>query len=71
MSTTIGSRDSGGDALLKRSIHTLSRCLSLDLEVGRNDGRIHALAGVRPDTDESFTFARRPTRSACGAGPAG
>lgn len=37
----------------------LLRCLSLDLEVGRNDGRIHALAGVRLDTDESFTFARR------------
>ena len=35
------------------------RCLSLDLEVGRNDGRIHALAGVRADTDESLTFARR------------
>ena len=33
------------------------RCLSLDLEVGRNDGRIHALAGVRPDTEASFTHA--------------
>ena len=39
--------------------HALSRCLSLDLEVGRNDGRILALAGVRADTGESFTFARR------------
>ena len=28
----------------------LTRCLSLDLEVGRADDRIHALAGVRPDT---------------------
>ena len=28
----------------------LSRCLSLDLEVFKNTGCIHALAGVRPDT---------------------
>ena len=39
--------------------HALWRCLSLDLEVGRNDGCILALAGVRADTGESFTFARR------------
>ena len=32
---------------------------SLDLEVGKNDGRIHALAGVRPDTDVSFTYIHR------------
>ena len=51
----MGTRDSGEDALLKRSIQPLLRCLSLDLEVGRNDGRIHALAGVRPGTDETFT----------------
>ena len=30
----------------------LTRCLSLDLEVGRADDRIHALAGVRPDTGQ-------------------
>ena len=36
----------------------LLRCLSLDLEVGRNDGRIHALAGVRPDTGQSVTIPR-------------
>ena len=40
----------------------LSRCLSLDLEVGKRDGRIHAFAGVRPDLDEVMTFpARRAT----------
>ena len=43
----------------------LSRCLSLDLEVGKRDGRIHAFAGVRPDLDKVLTFpARRATLSA-------
>ena len=42
-----------------------SRCLSLDLEVGKRDGRIHAFAGVRPDLDEVMTFpARRATLAA-------
>ena len=36
----------------------LARCLSLDLEVGRADERIHALAGVRPDTGESLVIPR-------------
>ena len=31
----------------------LLRCISIDLEVGRRDRRIRALAGVRPDTGES------------------
>ena len=31
-------------------------CLSLDLEVGRNDGRIHAFAAVRPDTERPLIF---------------
>ena len=34
----------------------LSRCLSLDLEVGVRDGRIRALAGVRPDTGQSLIY---------------
>ena len=34
----------------------LSRCLSLDLEVGVQDRRIHAFAGVRPDTGQTLTF---------------
>ena len=43
----------------------LSRCLSLDLEVGKGDGRIHAFAGVRPDLDEVLTFpGRRATLAA-------
>ena len=33
-----------------------SDCLSLDLEVGVNDRRIHAFAGVRPNTAQSLTF---------------
>ena len=37
----------------------LSRCLSLDLEVGVKDQRIRALAGVRPDTGQSLTISVR------------
>ena len=36
----------------------LARCLSLDLEVGKGDERIHALAGVRPDTGQALTVPR-------------
>ena len=31
-------------------------CLSVDLEVGVQDRRIHAFAGVRSDTDQSLVF---------------
>lgn len=31
-------------------------CLSLDLEVGRNDARVHSFAAVRGDTGAAFTF---------------
>ncbi len=34
----------------------LSRCISLDLEVGVIDGRIRGFAGVHPDTGQSLTF---------------
>ena len=37
----------------------LSRCLSIDLEVGRRDGRIYRVAGVRGDTNESLSLAVR------------
>ena len=59
MSDHHDNRAPGGNALHGQGDNPLSSCLSLDLEVGRNDGRIHALAGVRPDTDTSFTFNRR------------
>ena len=36
----------------------LARCLSLDLEVGRADDRIHALAGVRRDTGQKVAIPR-------------
>ena len=36
----------------------LSRCLSLDLEVSKETKRIHAFAGIRPDTRESVVFPR-------------
>ncbi len=35
----------------------LHRCLSLDLEVGVRNRRIHAFAGVRPDTGQSLIFS--------------
>ena len=38
------------------SSRLLSRCLSMDLEVGIKDRRIRAFAGVRSDTGESLTF---------------
>ena len=38
------------------SSRLLSRCLSLDLEVGVKDRRIRAFAGVRPDTGQSLTL---------------
>ena len=38
--------------------NVLARCLPLDLEVGRADERIHALAGVRPDTGQSVVIPR-------------
>ena len=37
----------------------LLRCISLDLEVTRQGGRIRAFAGVRPDTDKALTFSGR------------
>ena len=33
-----------------------SRCLSLDLEVRKQDCRIHAFAAVRPDVDQPLVF---------------
>ena len=33
-----------------------SRCLSLDLEVGKQDDRIYAFAAVRPDVDQPLVF---------------
>ena len=36
-----------------------NRCLSIDLEISLQDNHIHALAGVRPDTGQSITWAER------------
>ena len=44
------------EAALSPDSSPLSRCLSLDLEVGLRDRRIHAFAGVRPDTGHSLVF---------------
>ncbi len=35
------------------------RCISLDLEVGRKDGRIRAVGAIRGDTDECFGHSQR------------
>ena len=39
-------------------INALTRCLSLDLEVNPSNDRINALAGVRPDTNQTVVFPR-------------
>ena len=36
--------------------HLPFRCLSLDLEVGARNGRIHAFAGIRPDTGQTLIY---------------
>lgn len=36
------------------------RCLSLDLEVGKTNSRIHQFAGVRGDTQEAFVYNEGP-----------
>lgn len=40
------------------------RCLSLDLEVGKTDSRIHQFAAVRGDTQEAFVFNKGPLAEA-------
>ncbi len=42
----------------------LSRCLSLDLEVGVRNRHIHAFAGVRADTGQALTFPAEGRRLA-------
>jgi len=52
---------------IKESIETSSfapRCLSIDLEVGVRDGRIHRFAAVRGDTGHSFVFQEGDLRAA-------
>ena len=39
-----------------RTIQFGPNCLSLDLEVGKEDNRIHAFAGLRPDTNQLEVF---------------
>ena len=45
-------------SVLRNGGSVLDRCLSLDLEVGRADGRIQALAGVRPDIGQTVVIPR-------------
>ena len=50
----------GGNSLHGAGGGPLSRSLSLDLEVGKNDGRIHGLGrACGRDTDVSFTYIHR------------
>lgn len=44
--------DANGD----RSSDFAPRCVSIDLEVGPKDSKIHKLAGIRPDTGQAFHF---------------
>jgi len=49
------------NGLVEKSVETGSfapRCLSIDLEVGVRDGRIHRFAAVRGDTERAFVFAK-------------
>ena len=55
MSTRPGDVSGAKERAQEDGARLLRRCLSLDLEVGR-DERIHALAGVRPDTSERLVF---------------
>ncbi|MCY4551427.1 MAG: hypothetical protein OXC28_24035, partial [Defluviicoccus sp.] len=47
--------EKGGEALACEDLTFRPRCLSIDLEVGRNDGRIRAFGAVRGDTGEGFS----------------
>jgi ATP-dependent DNA helicase RecQ len=57
-----GNHPTGGAANLAETIAAerltmrLSRCLAVDLEVAKNTGKIHAFAGIRPDTGESVVY---------------
>ena len=57
-------RQSTADEELARKIAaqrlaiSLSRCLSIDLEVSKGTERIHALAGIRHDTRQSVAFSK-------------
>ena len=47
-----------------KSDHFLSRGVSIDLEVGRDDSRIHCFSAVRSENGDSFTFSRGNLQSA-------
>ena len=38
------------------AVESLWHCIVMDLEISRKDGRVWALAGVRPDTDQSVVW---------------
>ncbi len=38
------------------------RCISIDLEVGKNDGRIHAIGAIRADSDRRYLHSGRVTK---------
>ncbi len=48
---------------LYRLTPALRRCLSLDLEVSRDDGSLLAAATYRPDSDDSMSMSGRPKSS--------
>ena len=42
--------------LLREHSHSLSNCVSIDLEVGKENHRIHAFAAIRADTDQRVLY---------------
>ncbi len=55
--------DDGSQTPQSETRISLPPCLSLDLEIGRQDNRIHAFAAVRSDTDKSVTFSKGNLRT--------
>ncbi|TXG00175.1 RecQ family ATP-dependent DNA helicase [Massilia arenae] len=55
---TLHAAGSGGAARAVVPHAVAPRCVSIDLEVGIRDQKIHAFAGVRGDTDAAYVFQR-------------
>jgi ATP-dependent DNA helicase RecQ len=54
----------GPSAQLARAAVFAPRCISIDLEVGVNDDRIHRFAAIRGDTNASFVYSSGDLRKA-------
>lgn len=52
---------------LPKATGFITRCLSLDLEVGRRDARIHQFAAVRGDSGLALTYGKGEVLPPCPA----